>query len=322
MFTPPNVRTATVVDTTGGVVVVDTQVYSNTGGQACTSGFFGQISDMAQFGDAIKGKEEARKEIERQDGPDSASGKTRRATVRPAWFTGAAVVVALIVVAALVVLGVLATRLFATPVYTVPDLVEIQRRAYEDFLMKEVPQGGRPEAGLESLLRTRVVVRGSGRTDTGVHALGQVANFHVDTRLSDDRLRHALNFHLPEAVVIRRLETCRDDFHARFDARAKRYAYRVDTPIEGKSQRNTTTLENVSSAADADTLKNVSSNSACVPIRRSRLSAAVKRSSARAETNRKHLNFWVSVFAPCGIDSANWKLTANCAKNLTFLFNP
>ncbi len=45
------------------VLVVDTQVYSNTGGQACTSGFFGQISDMAQFGDAIKGKEEVRKEI-------------------------------------------------------------------------------------------------------------------------------------------------------------------------------------------------------------------------------------------------------------------
>ena len=45
------------------VLVVDTQVYSNTGGQACTSGFFGQISDMAQFGDAIKGKEEVRKEM-------------------------------------------------------------------------------------------------------------------------------------------------------------------------------------------------------------------------------------------------------------------
>ena len=45
------------------VVVVDTQVYSNTGGQACTSGFLGQISDMAQYGKAIKGKEEARKEI-------------------------------------------------------------------------------------------------------------------------------------------------------------------------------------------------------------------------------------------------------------------
>jgi pyruvate-ferredoxin/flavodoxin oxidoreductase len=45
------------------ILVVDTQVYSNTGGQACTSGFLGQISDMAQYGKAIKGKEEPRKEI-------------------------------------------------------------------------------------------------------------------------------------------------------------------------------------------------------------------------------------------------------------------
>jgi pyruvate-ferredoxin/flavodoxin oxidoreductase len=45
------------------VLVVDTQVYSNTGGQACTSGFLGQISDMAQFGKAIQGKQEPRKEI-------------------------------------------------------------------------------------------------------------------------------------------------------------------------------------------------------------------------------------------------------------------
>jgi len=45
------------------VLVLDTQVYSNTGGQACTSGFIGQISDMAQYGKAIQGKQEPRKEI-------------------------------------------------------------------------------------------------------------------------------------------------------------------------------------------------------------------------------------------------------------------
>ncbi len=45
------------------VLVVDTQVYSNTGGQACTSGFIGQISDMAQYGKVIQGKQEPRKEI-------------------------------------------------------------------------------------------------------------------------------------------------------------------------------------------------------------------------------------------------------------------
>lgn len=45
------------------VIVVDTQVYSNTGGQACTSGFIGQVSDMAQYGKVWKGKPEPRKEI-------------------------------------------------------------------------------------------------------------------------------------------------------------------------------------------------------------------------------------------------------------------
>ncbi len=45
------------------IVVLDTQVYSNTGGQACTSGFFGQVSDMAPFGKARPGKQEVRKEI-------------------------------------------------------------------------------------------------------------------------------------------------------------------------------------------------------------------------------------------------------------------
>jgi pyruvate-ferredoxin/flavodoxin oxidoreductase len=45
------------------VLVLDTQVYSNTGGQACTSGFTGQVSDMAQFGKVTQGKEEIRKEI-------------------------------------------------------------------------------------------------------------------------------------------------------------------------------------------------------------------------------------------------------------------
>jgi pyruvate-ferredoxin/flavodoxin oxidoreductase len=45
------------------VLVLDTQVYSNTGGQACTSGFFGQVSDMATFGAASRGKREVRKEL-------------------------------------------------------------------------------------------------------------------------------------------------------------------------------------------------------------------------------------------------------------------
>jgi tRNA pseudouridine38-40 synthase len=85
------------------------------------------------------------------------------------------------------------------------------------------------EEALEGLMGEPVVVHGAGRTDTGVHALGQVAHFHARTRLDDDRLRHALNFHLPPGVVVRRLETCPEAFHARFDALSKRYGYLVAT---------------------------------------------------------------------------------------------
>jgi tRNA pseudouridine38-40 synthase len=83
------------------------------------------------------------------------------------------------------------------------------------------------EDAFESFLGASVVVHGAGRTDTGVHALGQVAHAHVDTRLDDERLTRALNAHLPHEIRVRALETCRPDFHARFDAVGKRYLYLV-----------------------------------------------------------------------------------------------
>lgn len=85
------------------------------------------------------------------------------------------------------------------------------------------------EEALVSLLGETVTVHGAGRTDTGVHALRQVASFHVQTRLEDERLLHALNAHVASGITVRALETCRDDFHARFDACGKRYLYRVAT---------------------------------------------------------------------------------------------
>lgn len=87
----------------------------------------------------------------------------------------------------------------------------------------------RIEEALHALTGTRVAVQGAGRTDTGVHALGQVAHVHLETRLDDGHLLRALNAHLPSSVVVRRLETCPDDFHARFSAASKRYLYRIAT---------------------------------------------------------------------------------------------
>jgi tRNA pseudouridine38-40 synthase len=85
------------------------------------------------------------------------------------------------------------------------------------------------EEAIESLTGETVVVHGAGRTDTGVHSIGQVANFHLDTRLDDHGLLRALNAHLVDGAAVTGLETCDDDFHARFDARGKRYLYRVVT---------------------------------------------------------------------------------------------
>jgi tRNA pseudouridine38-40 synthase len=83
----------------------------------------------------------------------------------------------------------------------------------------------RLEEGLHALTGVHATVQGAGRTDTGVHGLGQVAHAHVDTRLDDDALLRAWNAHLPRTVVLRRLETCAEDFHARFSAVSKRYLY-------------------------------------------------------------------------------------------------
>jgi tRNA pseudouridine38-40 synthase len=85
------------------------------------------------------------------------------------------------------------------------------------------------EEALEALTGDSIVVHGAGRTDTGVHARGQVASFHVDTPLDDGKLARAINSHLPPGVAVLRVETCRADFHARFDACGKRYLYAVAT---------------------------------------------------------------------------------------------
>lgn len=73
-----------------------------------------------------------------------------------------------------------------------------------------------------------VAVQGAGRTDAGVHALGQVAHITLDREWRADRVRDALNFHLrphPVAVVVAELAAA--DFDARFSAVARHYLYRI-----------------------------------------------------------------------------------------------
>jgi tRNA pseudouridine38-40 synthase len=82
------------------------------------------------------------------------------------------------------------------------------------------------EGALEGLHGRPVGLTGSGRTDAGVHAAGQVANFYTDIRgMAASRFVPALNGLLPGDVRILRAEEAAPDFHSRFDAKARTYRY-------------------------------------------------------------------------------------------------
>jgi tRNA pseudouridine38-40 synthase len=85
------------------------------------------------------------------------------------------------------------------------------------------------ERALEVLLRYRPDVVGSGRTDAGVHARGQVAHFDTLEPVEPLRASRSLNGLLPRAVRVRRLSEVDDSFHARYDAVSRRYHYYVST---------------------------------------------------------------------------------------------
>jgi tRNA pseudouridine38-40 synthase len=96
-----------------------------------------------------------------------------------------------------------------------------QRQAEEPTVQAEI------ERALGRMTRSTITLTGAGRTDAGVHALGQVANFLSETRLTPEELLKGLNSLLPPDIAIR--DCCRvpEDFHARFAAKSKRYQYRI-----------------------------------------------------------------------------------------------
>lgn len=81
------------------------------------------------------------------------------------------------------------------------------------------------EKALYILTKERVSLIGSGRTDSGVHAKKQVANFKTNSRIPNDKYKFALNSILPEDISIKDSVEVDIDFHSRFDARSKKYRY-------------------------------------------------------------------------------------------------
>lgn len=104
--------------------------------------------------------------------------------------------------------------------YDGTDFSGWQRQSADRSVQEEL------EKALAKMHGHPVPVVGAGRTDTGVHAAGQVAHFHSDiASIPAERFALALNKHLPPDVRVVRAEEARSDFHARYDARFRRYKY-------------------------------------------------------------------------------------------------
>lgn len=83
------------------------------------------------------------------------------------------------------------------------------------------------EKALLTMTGRKVVLTGAGRTDAGVHALGQAANFVCDTRIEPEAFLNGLNSLLPKDIVVRECARVDNGFHARYDAKSKIYNYRI-----------------------------------------------------------------------------------------------
>ena len=119
-----------------------------------------------------------------------------------------------------------------TLAYDGTDFVGWQRQA------NGVSIQGLIEDALADLEGRPVAVAGAGRTDAGVHALGQVAGFSLERSIEPIAVLRALNARLPDSVRVLRAETVDPGFHPRFAARAKRYEYRIwNAPIANPFER-------------------------------------------------------------------------------------
>lgn len=97
------------------------------------------------------------------------------------------------------------------------------------------------EEKISSLLQEKIKITGAGRTDAGVHARGQVANFYTSSTWDNSKLKYALNGTLPKDISIRKIADVPERFNSRFDAVSRKYKYYVST-VKSPFKRFTTSF--------------------------------------------------------------------------------
>jgi tRNA pseudouridine38-40 synthase len=83
------------------------------------------------------------------------------------------------------------------------------------------------ERAISDLTSEKIMLQGAGRTDAGVHALGQVANFRTQSQIQLYKFRNAIQVRLPHDIIVRSVHEVPDTFHATYDAISKRYRYLI-----------------------------------------------------------------------------------------------
>jgi tRNA pseudouridine38-40 synthase len=124
-------------------------------------------------------------------------------------------------------------RYRATVEYDGSDFFGFQRQAHgQPTIQAEL------ERALETIAHRPVGVTGAGRTDTGVHACGQVISFDLDWSHGLAALQRAVNANLPPAIALLDVRAAAPGFHPRFDARRRRYVYTIyNAPVRSPLRR-------------------------------------------------------------------------------------
>jgi len=86
---------------------------------------------------------------------------------------------------------------------------------------------GKLEQLVSRMCEEKIEIQGSGRTDAGVHSLGQIMNFHTRSQMSTEEMLLYMNQYLPEDIVIVEIKEVPERFHSRLNAKGKQYSYRV-----------------------------------------------------------------------------------------------
>ena len=92
---------------------------------------------------------------------------------------------------------------------------------------------GEIEKAIYNITQEEVDLIGSGRTDAGVHALGQVANFKTNSALPIEKLALAINSQLKSSIIIKKAEEVDERFHSRYTAKQKTYRYIINNSKTG-----------------------------------------------------------------------------------------